>query len=224
MTAQLLPTEQLKQMFHQRPCWILADLARPLDYALISVRRFLTQIGYYRSYTHNGKWYTLRHTPQFNREGLWHHRDIGFSRHGSLTATICHLVGRGPAGLSARELAQNLQHPCHAVLTHLHQERKLDRLKIQGEFRYFSIEAPRNGQQRESAGVLALPSSASSASLSTQAALLVLVEYIKNPELSFEQLAARLPPQGPQVTPDQIRRFFAEHALKKTPETPRHKP
>lgn len=63
MPPQLRPTEQLKKMFDRRPCWILADLARSLDYALISVRRFLLQIGYFRSYTHNGKWYTLRSTP-----------------------------------------------------------------------------------------------------------------------------------------------------------------
>jgi hypothetical protein len=223
MLPPLLPTEQLEKMFNQRPCWILADLARSLDYALISVRRFLVQIGYFRSYTHNGKWYTRRSTPRFNREGLWHHRDIGFSKHGSLTATIGHLVGRSPAGLSARELAQKLQHPCHAVLTHLQQNGQLDRIKVEGEFRYLSIEAPLNRHQRESAMVAAPPSPA--ASLSTQAVVLVLVEHIKNPELSFEQLAARLQMQGSlAVTPGSIRRFFEEHGLKKTPELPKPKP
>ena len=218
-----MPTEQLKKMFDRRPCWILADLARSLDYALISVRRFLLQIGYFRSYTHNGKWYTLRSTPRFNHDGLWHHQDLGFSKHGSLTATIGHLVGRSPAGLSARQLAQKLQHPCHAVLTHLHQDGELDRLKVQGEFRYLSIQAPRNQQQRQLAMIAAPPSPASS--FSTQAAVLVLVEHIKNPELSCEQLAARLQMQGSlAVTPGSIRRFFEEHSLKKTPELPKPKP
>jgi hypothetical protein len=53
----------------------------------------------------------------------------------------------------------------------------------------------------------------------------VLVEHIKNPELSFEQLAARLQMQGSLVvTPGSIRRFFEEHGLKKTPELPKPKP
>jgi hypothetical protein len=223
MPPQLLPTEQLKKMFDRRPCWILADLARSLDYALISVRRFLLQIGYFRSYTHNGKWYTLRSTPRFNHDGLWRHRDIGFSKHGSLTATIGHLVGRSPAGLSARQLAQKLRHPCHAVLTHLHQDGALDRLKVQGEFRYLSIPAPLNQQQRQSAMAAVPPNPA--AALSTQAAVLVLVEYIKNPALSFPEIAARLRrPGSPEVTPENIDRFFAEHGLKKTPEIPKPKP
>jgi len=198
---------------------MLAPLAQTLGYALISVRRFLNHLGYYRSYTHNGKWYTLRRSPQFNREGIWHHQAIGFSKHGSLTATIGHLVDQSPAGLSARQLAQKLGHPCHPVLTHLHQDQRLERVSVAGEFRYLSTEASRNRRQREQA-TAALPTSPSTA-LSAQAAVLVLVEYVKHPELSFEQLAAHLQqPRKLSVTPERIRLFFQEQELKKTPKTP----
>src|SRR6266705_5705035 len=99
------PSTRLEKLFHRRKCWTLDQLAEALDYALISVRRWLKQIGYFRSYTHNGKWYTLRDSPEFNRDGLWwHHKDIGFSKHGSLIATIGYLVARSATGLSAREL------------------------------------------------------------------------------------------------------------------------
>jgi hypothetical protein len=197
---------------------MLAPLAQTLGYALISVRRFLKQLGYFRSYTHNGKWYTLRGSPQFNREGIWHHKTIGFSKHGSLTATIRHLVDRSPAGLSARELAQKLQHPCHPVLTHLHQDQILDRVPVAGEFRYLSPESARNRRQREQ--VAAASPASPATSLSPQAAVLVLVEYIQHPELSFEQLAAHLQPRELTVTAERIRLFFQEHELKKTPTTP----
>jgi len=218
MSTRVEPKEQLKQLFDQRPCWILADLAQALDYALISVRRFLRQVGYYRSYTHNGKWYTLRSTPRFDRDGLWRHEDIGFSRHGSLTATIGQLVRRSSAGLSARELGEKLQHPCHPVLTHLYQDHVLDRVPVQGEFRYLGIERTLNSRQREGALATALPSPG--AVLNTQAAVLVLVAYIKQPELSFEQLAAGLQIQGHGARAESIQRFFAEHGLKKTPAIP----
>jgi hypothetical protein len=198
---------------------MLADLAHALDYALISVRRLLKRIGYFRSYTHNGKWYTLRDSPQFNRDGIWHHKHIGFSQHGSLIATIAHLVARSPCGLSARDLAQKLQHPCHAVLTHLHKNQVLDRVKVAGEFRYLATEEPMNRRQREQAVISPPPRPLTS--LSTQAAVWVLVEHIKNPGLSFEQIAARLQEQRQlAVTPETIRRFFQAHGLKKTPEAP----
>lgn len=219
MPAQLPPKERLLKLFHRRPCWMLADLAHSLDRALISVRRLLKQIGYFRSYTDNGKWYTLRDSPQFNREGIWHHKKIGFSKHGSLIATIGCLVARSPSGLSARELGQKLQHPCHAVLTSLHKGQVLDRIKVQGEFRYLTTEESINRRQREQAAVLQPPDLATT--LSTQAAVWVLVEHIRNPALSFEQIAAHLQEQR-QLTlaPESISRFFVEHDLKKTPEAP----
>lgn len=219
MPAPLLPSERLGKLFHRRKCWMLAELAHSLGYALISVRRFLNRIGYFRSYTHNGKWYTLRDSPRFNRDGIWHHKDIGFSKHGSLTATIGYLVGRSPTGLSARELAEKLQHPCHAVLTILHKGQELDRVKVTGEFRYLATEEQINRRQREQAALVLPPGPTTS--LSTQAAIWVLVAYIKDPGLSFEQIAARLQEQRKvAVATESIQRFFQEHDLKKTPGAP----
>ena len=198
---------------------MLADLARSLNYALISVRRLLKQMGYFRSYTHNGKWYTPRDSPQFNREGIWHHKDIGFSRHGSLIATIVHLVARSPAGLSARDLAEKLQHPCHAVLTILHKHQVLDRVQVAGQFRYLAVEQEINRRQREQVTITVPVSSVTS--LSTQAAVWVLVEHIRNPGLSFQQLAARIQEQRHlTLAAESIQQFFQEQDLKKTPEAP----
>jgi hypothetical protein len=195
---------------------MLDQLAQALDCARISVRRFLKQIGYCRSYTHNGKWYTLRDCPDFDREGLWHFRGIGFSKHGSLTATIDHLLARSPAGLSASQLAEKLQHSCDAVLTRLHQAGRLDRVRLAGHFLYLAADPQLNRQQRERAA-LALPPSPMT-SLNTQTALWLLVEYIKDPALSLEQLASRLQEQHHvNVAAQSIERFFQEHALKKTP-------
>lgn len=219
MPTQKLPTQRLESLLHRRKCWTLAQLAQTLGYSPFSVRPFLKQIGYFRSYTQNGKWYTLRETPQFDRDGLWRHQGIGFSKHVSLTATIAHLVGRSPAGLSASELAQKLQHPCNPLLTHLHQGGQLDRIKVAGQFRYLAKEPPLNGPQRQRALLTQEPDPTSS--LGTQAAVWVLVEHIKNPALSFEQLAVHLREQRKlPVTWEQIDRFFQEHGLKKTPEAP----
>lgn len=198
---------------------MLAELAKGLDYALITVRRLLNRIGYFRSYTHNGKWYTLRTSPEFNRDGIWRHRGIGFSKHGSLTATIIHLAALSPAGLSARELAGKLEHPCHAVLTNLHKNGKLDRIKAGGEFRYLSTQQPMNRRQREQSAVEQPPGPP--AVLSTQAAVFVLIDHIKNPVLSFPQIAANVGKQHHiAVAAESIGRFFEEHGLKKTPEAP----
>ena len=219
MPSQQSPAHRLEKLLRRRKCWRLDQLAESLGYALISVRRFLKQIGYFRSYTHNGKWYTLHDSPDFNRDGLWHHQGIGFSKQGSLTATIGCLVGRSPAGLSAGELAQKLQHPCHAVLTQLHKAGQLDRVQLAGKFRYLATDQELNRRQREQSAFVQPRSPTTS--LSTQAAVWVLVEYIKHPGLNFEQIAARLQAQREvALAPESIQRFFHEHDLKKTPQAP----
>jgi nucleoside-diphosphate-sugar epimerase len=93
----------------------------------------------------------------------------------------------------------------------------VDRVKVQGEFRYLCTAEQINRRQRELVAAAQPPSP--STSLSTQAAVFALVEYIQHPGLSFEQLAANLQ-QHRQLTvaSESIRRFFQEHDLKKTPE------
>ena len=176
------------------------------------------QIGYFRSYTHNGKWYTLRGQPEFDRQGLWRHRGIGFSKHGSLTATISHWVRHSPNGLSAAELALKLGYSCHAVLTQLHKTDRLDRVKVGGEFQYLCTEEPINRRQRGLSD--GEQPSDSTTTLNTQAALFVLVEYIKNPGLSLDQIADRVQRQrNITLAPQSVAAFFEEHDLKKTRET-----
>ena len=218
MAAQPRSADRLQKLFNRRKCWMLAEMAQALDYALITVRRLLKEVGYFRSYTHNGKWYTLGTTPRFDRDGIWEHKGIGFSKQGSLTETIRYLIGRSTTGLSARELGEKLRHPCHAVLTILHKAAALDRIKVGGEFRYLSTEQRINRRQR--AQVAAQQAPKPSLPLSVQAAVFVLVEYIKNPGLNFEQMAGNVQRER-QITVDaeSIHSFFEKQGLKKTPET-----
>ena len=97
MPTQKLPSERLKSLLHRRKCWMLAQLAQTLGYSPFSVRPFLKQIGYFRSYTENGKWYTLRDTPQFDQDGLWHHKGIAIiAKFG--WELVGHISSFGPIG------------------------------------------------------------------------------------------------------------------------------
>ncbi len=97
--------EQLKQLFARRKCWMIEPLAASMGYAVVSVRRLLRQAGYFRSYTHNGKWYTLDSLPAFDRHGIWRHEEIAFSRHGDMIKTIAHLLDQSP---TTRELPASM--------------------------------------------------------------------------------------------------------------------
>lgn len=116
MQADSMPQQHLVSLFVLQPCWMIEPLASELGYSVPSVRRFLTETGYYSSFTHNGRWYTLRSIPQFDRDGLWFFDTIGYSRAGSLTNTLIDLTSRSQAGMTAEQLGGKLRCRCHSIL------------------------------------------------------------------------------------------------------------
>lgn len=203
--------QRLISLFTEQPYWMIAPLASELRYSIPSVRRFLAETGYFSSFTHNGGWYTLRSTPQFDRDGLWFYRDIGFSRAGSLTKTLIELVTISPAGMTAEQLGGKLRCRCHSILVQLCRKTGLQRQKQGRSHRYLAADANTAALQRQ---VLAgLPRE----ELPAEIAVFVLVEFIRNPCFSFEQLAAEISrSKGVTVEVTQLERLFAQHGLKKT--------
>ena len=207
--------DRLVQLFLRRKCWKIDELSQALGCSIISIRRLLKRAGYFSSYTHNGKWYTLSSIPVFNTNGIWLYGDIGFSKQGTLTKTIIYHVNKSSAGLSARDLAELFHHPCHAVLTIMYKAKQIDRVKLTSEYTYLSRDKSVNQLQHNHLKSRVVEETAHP--LSTQAAVFVLVEFIKNPRLSFDQMARSLrDSQRITVIPSDITRFFQEHGLKKT--------
>lgn len=205
--------QRLISLFTEQPCWMIEPLSVELQYSVPSVRRFLAEAGYYSSFTHNGGWYTLRSIPRFSRNGLWFHRDIGFSRVGSLTNTLVDLTTRSPAGMTAEQLGEKLLCRCHSVLVHLCRHGKLQRQKLERSYVYIAVDPSTAAIQQQAIAVQSLPS----AQLPAEIAVLVLVEFIHNPESNFKQLATAIA-HSRHVTVDvaQIERLFEQHGLKKT--------
>jgi hypothetical protein len=215
MQTQPKPLVKLNELFSQQYCWTIEQLGFALDYSAISIRRFLKQLGYFSSFTHNSKWYTLSSIPEFDNNGLWFYNQIGFSRHGNLKQNIVHFIDKSCQGLSAKQLAEILSVPCHAVLNHMYNSGAIDRFKSKSGLVYVSPTERRKKQQ-----LIRLQSQqvtvTAAQELNPQAAVYVLVEYIKNPQASFDELAKAVAKRQVIATPNAIARFFDKHNLKKT--------
>ena len=213
-------SEQIGALFQTESCWTIRGLAEQLDCAVVSVRRWLVTVGYYSSFTHNGMWYTLREIPRFNRDGLWFHRTVGFSRQGTLSATLVHLGSHSAAGMSAEELGRKLQGRCHGVLAALHREGKLRRERRGGHYVYLAAEAGRHRQQCEELR----RREASPKGLPAEIAVLLLAAFIKEPRASVEDLARGVQERSAvRVSARQVQELFELHGVKKTPRTRRRR-
>jgi hypothetical protein len=103
-----------------------------------SVFRDLENEGYYSSFSHFGKYYTLKKIPQFNTEGLWFYQNIGFSKYGTLKNTLAHLIKNSDSGKTHDVLRQQLHIRVQNSLLNLVREGKIIRRKIDGDYVYFS--------------------------------------------------------------------------------------
>lgn len=205
--------EQLANLFKKQRCWMIGSLAIELNYSIPSIRRFLTAMGYYSSFTHNGRWYTLHTVPRFNRDGLWFHHEIGFSRAGSLTKTLIAITSKSQAGITAEQLGEMLHCRCHTILVQLCRKKKLQRLKIGRSFIYLATDFRTAARQRQAQSVRSTQLN----ELPAEIAILVLVEFIRNPDAGFAQLAKTIK-DDTKVTIEvtQIERLFQRYSLKKT--------
>jgi hypothetical protein len=203
--------QHLSSLFEKEPCWMIEPLAAELEYSIRSVQRYLAEVGYHRSFTHNGGWYTLRSIPQFDRDGLWFFSDIGFSRAGSLTNTLVELTSKSPKGMTAEELGERLHCRCHSMLVGLIRDGKLQRWKMGRSHIYIAVDADISAIQKKAAA-------SSDVQLPAEIAVMVLVDFINNPGSSFTQLAKAISTSKKvTVSEAQIASLFARLGVKKTP-------
>lgn len=211
------PQGPLLQLFDGKNCYTIQELSQSLNYSLVSIRRFLKELGYYSSFTHNSKWYTLHSIPSFNKDGLWFYKDIGFSKHGNLNQTILYFVNTSEHGLTAKELLSIILVPCHPVLNLMYKKKQIDRYHTPRGFVYLSpIEDTKMLQLDRLQSRTVFPTKQIQ-QLTAQAAVYVLVEFIKQPNASFSQLSKAVKKRQIIASEEAIAQLFKKHGIKKIP-------
>ena len=173
----------------------------------------------YTSINKNGRYYTLPQIPVFDENGLWNYQAVLFSKHGNLKQTIVALITDSNKGLSAVEIAELVDLvPNSSFLSRFRTVPGVKREKHQGRFIYLSDRPEIYSRQKQTRasrqGTTGFPTDIE--------AVQILVQLIKYPDLSIEQLAAKVSEPGKQIESAMIRNFLQFHdLLKKTLATER---
>jgi hypothetical protein len=112
-------------------------LGTPVD---VTIFRKLKPLDYLTSYSHRGRYYTLREIARFDDHGLWSHAEVWFSRFGTLLATAEALVARSPRGYFAHELEIALHVDVQDALRQLTQQRRVSRQSVAGRYLYTAVD------------------------------------------------------------------------------------
>ncbi len=143
-----------------------------------TVFRKLGELEYLSSYSHRGKYYTLKAIAHFSSNGLWSFKSVWFSRFGNLLDTAEALVHNSKDGYSALELEDIVHVKSRHALIGLVRQGRLRREKIGSHYIYLASDgsiAEQQSKERRSHGKRSF------------AALVV-----KNPKLAEEEAKAAI--------------------------------
>lgn len=206
--------ETILNNFRKNKVMTLQQLTQMLGCCERTTKRRIKKWQTHNSYNFNGRYYALPDIPRFNEVGLWNYRDACFSRHGNLKETVIHFVNHSEAGYSARELEESLGLKKDYCLSYFRSIEQLRIEKLGSRHIYFSSDDNTYERQKEKRlsriereQLIKLPSNAN--------AVLILVEIIKHPGLTIDQLARRLRRKGHLVSVESIHHLFVHHGLLK---------
>jgi len=219
----------LRSLFRRTPVVELDALLRALKTGTyMSVLRRLTLLGYMTSYSHCGRYYTLREIPQFDECGLWHHGDVGFCREGTLKAAVRELVDKSEAGRTHQELQDLLRIRAHDELLDNVRAGRIERKLLDDKrWLYLSADASRAAKQwarrqaqTKRAAVLLGPLSAA---MTVEVLVEVLQSSLPRVIVTAEDVVRRLHHQGVRVPLEHVQWVFERYGLAKKggPDSPR---
>jgi len=141
--------ETLRKLLLREKIATLPDLKHALGTKVdLTVFRKLSELDYLTSYSHRGRFYTLREIARFRADGLWSRDPARFSRYGTLLATAEAFIQQSAAGMFAQELTHALQVEVQDALRQLVAEKRIARELVAGLFLYTSIEPATRQRQR----------------------------------------------------------------------------
>jgi hypothetical protein len=201
----------------RRSVFTLEQICSRLHLAPITIRRALKTHGYFSSFNHNSRYYTLAERPRFDANGLWFYRSIGFSCHHTLTRTLVVLVQDADAGATPEELAKLLLTPVSNLLASLAQQQQLARRRLGHRVVYLSCDSHQQEQQwrlRVQPGPTPAPTILPG-NLALAETLVVLVELIRSPAAGVERVVRTLHSKGLAVSGQQVQALVDHHQLEK---------
>lgn len=206
----------LNKLFRRKRAALLDDLRAALGTtSRTTIFRILKTVGYFTSYSHAGRFYTLRRIPKFDRLGLWSWRGIGFSSHDTLRATSVFLIERSDAGRTHEELQQQLGLRVHDTLRSLVEEGSITRERFEDIYVYLSSDPKKAAVQMAARRRLHV---ATPAAVPVDPLLVidVLLEVIHHPGEDAPAIAGRLRAAGRHVSLKQVEEVFHAYGVKKT--------
>ncbi len=139
----MFQTQRLKRILQKRRVATIHELCTEMKRAEITVKQTLAKLDYLTSYNQNSRFYALRSSCQFDRFGIWRHKEAFFTRHSTLAALVLALVDDSEAGHTTGELQATTGVSVAVVLQSLVKKEQLIRVRQKHEYVYLTARSIR---------------------------------------------------------------------------------
>lgn len=191
----------------------ILQLCQRLNCSRSTILRRLREYGYYSSYNHCGRFFTIEEVAQFDSRGLWMWHTARFSRYHTLKNTATHFVNASLHGMTHEEIAALLGVRVHNPLRELVGTRTLHRQRIGGLFVYFSGTASvRKGQVERR---ISFVEERRTARPTSRQVVATLLELIKDSDADRQQIAVRCQNTGISISRPVVDMIFQMYDLDK---------
>lgn len=210
-------TETLRKLFDRIKIADINKLFQVLNTnSNMTVFRHLKKIGYFSSYSHAGRYYTLRHIPKFDANGLWQFQSVYFSKVGTLKETAKHILYSASAGMTHRELEILLDVRVHNTLRDMVKNNVISRERVGNVFLYISAdkeEATLQISQRRKQ----IEEICQIRPLDLHATIEVLLELLRSEDWHPGTISDYLQAKGFTIRKAQVEEVLIKYNLKKKP-------
>ncbi len=185
----------------------------------MSVFRRLKLIGYITSFTDAGRYYTLDSLPTFDSSGLWFYKGVGFSKFGTLKATVIEIVHFSVSGITPNQMLHVLKirvpNTLHNALHGLVKEQQISRHRLEGLCLYTNANPEKAHMQIKARRQILQKSQPLVTPPSAEITIAVLVEALRTGKVavSANLVAQRLTARGLTVTVEQVSHIFDMHGI-----------
>jgi hypothetical protein len=212
------PAQRLKQLLGKEFMVTMDGLVKQSqDRSRRSLFRDLAAVGYLSSYTHAGRYYTLPDIPRFDDEGLWVHRGVGFSRAGTLKATVVELVNASEAGRTHQELSDRVRVRVHNTLLELVRAKRIQREQVLDQYLYLSTQPEQATRQLALRDEIMTRARAPTPEPVVSVVIEVLSEVVSTARLKVDakDISSRLCARGVVVAASEVERILESHGVEK---------
>ena len=207
--------EKLKKQIEKDHIVDMATLFKVLGTnSRMTVFRHLKRIGYLTSYSHSGRYYTIKGIPNFDTSGLWHFRGAWFSKYGNLRTTLVHFAENAEAGVTHGELEKLLHLSVHHTLHDLVRKNSISRKQVDGFYLYISCDTNRASAQLLYRQKM-ITDERESRSLNHVEIIEVLVDLLHCEDWRLKSVVERLKIRNVRVSGPQVNEVFSRYNIKK---------